>query len=156
MNGTFPLILLGILAAILLAASVFDLKSRTIPNGLNLVIALLAIPYWWSIGLDFWPGAAMQIGVAALVFGLFAIAFAIGAMGGGDVKLIAAIALWLPWQGVLMLLVIMSIAGGALTAAMLIRQRLARREGAIEVPYGVAIAFGGLWLIAQRFLYQFG
>ncbi len=156
MNGTFPLILLGILAAILLAASVFDLKSRTIPNGLNLVIALLAIPYWWSIGLDFWPGAGMQIGVAALVFGLFAIAFAIGAMGGGDVKLIAAIALWLPWQGVLMLLVIMSIAGGALTAAMLIRQRLARREGAIEVPYGVAIAFGGLWLIAQRFLYQFG
>ena len=84
-----------------------------------------------------------------------AVVFAIGAMGGGDVKLIAAIALWLPWQLVVLLLVIMSLAGGLLTVAMLIHKRLARRETPIEVPYGVAIAFGGLWLIAQRFLYQF-
>jgi prepilin peptidase CpaA len=28
-------------------------------------------------------------------------------------------------------------------------------EGKTEVPYGVAIAFGGLWLLAQRFLNQF-
>jgi prepilin peptidase CpaA len=39
---------------------------------------------------------------------------------------------------------------------MLVRQRLTRREGALEIPYGVAIAFGGLWLISERFLYQFG
>jgi len=39
---------------------------------------------------------------------------------------------------------------------MLIRQRLARSEGQLEVPYGVAIAFAGLWLISERFLYQFG
>ena len=74
-------------------------KSRTIPNWLNLAIALLAIPFWWSIGLPLWPDIALQIGVAALVFGLFAIAFALGAMGGGDVKLIGALALWLPLAG---------------------------------------------------------
>ena len=93
---------------------------------------------------------------AALVFGLFAIALAVGGMGGGDVKLVAAVALLLPWQAVLALLVLMSLAGGALTLAMLIRKRLARSEAALEIPYGLAIAFGGLWLIGQRFLYQFG
>ena len=149
-------ILLALLAAMLVAASCTDLKSRTIPNGLNLAVALLAIPFWWATGLAFWPDVALQIGVAALVFGLFAGAFALGAMGGGDVKLIGALALWLPWPAVLMLLVIMSLAGGALTAAMLIRQRMARSEAALEIPYGVAIAFGGLWLISERFLYQFG
>ena len=111
--------LLAILAVLLLVASWGDLKARTIPNGLNLAIALLAFPFWWATGLPFWPDAALQIGVAALVFALFAGAFAIGAMGGGDVKLIGALALWLPWQAVLVL-VIMSLAGGALTAAMLI------------------------------------
>jgi prepilin peptidase CpaA len=149
-------ILLSLLALMLLAASAWDLRTRTIPNSLVAAVALLAPVFWWSTGLPIWPDAALQVGVALLVFALFAAAFAIGAMGGGDVKLIGALALWLPWQAVLALLVIMSLAGGALTAAMLIRQRLARGEAPIEVPYGVAIAFGGLWLIAQRFLYHFG
>ena len=149
-------ILLIALAAMLLVACWCDLKARTIPNGLNLAVALLAIPFWWSIGLTLWPDVAIQLGVAALVFGLFAIAFAMGAMGGGDVKLIAALALWLPWQAVLALLFLMSIAGGVLTLAYLIRHKLAKREEKLEIPYGVAIAFGGLWLISERFLNQFG
>jgi prepilin peptidase CpaA len=148
-------LLLAALALLLVAACWFDLRSRVIPNELNLAVALLAIPFWWASGLALWPDAAVQLGVAALVFGLFALAFAIGAMGGGDVKLIGAIALWLPWQAVLAVLVIMSIAGGALTLVMLIRHRLASREAPLEIPYGVAIAVGGLWVIGQRFLYQF-
>lgn len=149
-------ILLGLLTLLLLAACWFDLKSRTIPNSLVIAVALLALPFWWATGLALWPGAALQIGVAASVFALFAIAFAVGAMGGGDVKLVSALALWLPWQAVVVLLMVMSLAGGALTLAMVIRHRLARREARLEIPYGVAIAFGGLWLIGQRFLYQFG
>jgi prepilin peptidase CpaA len=70
--------------------------------------------------------------------------------------MLGALALWLPWQAVLALLVIMSLAGGVLTLIMVIRQRLARKEGRPEIPYGVAIAFAGLWMIGQRFLYQFG
>ena len=149
-------ILLGLLTALLLAAAAFDLKSRTIPNGLNLAIALLAIPFWWATGLALWPDAALQLGVGALVFAAFAAIFAIGAMGGGDVKLVAAVALWLPWQAVISLLVLMSLAGGALTLAIVARRKLAGQQGQFEIPYGVAIAFGGLWLIGQRFLYQFG
>jgi prepilin peptidase CpaA len=156
MGNAIPSILLAMLAAMLLAACWCDLKARTIPNLLNLAVALLAIPFWWSIGLALWPDVALQLGVAALVFALFAIAFAFGAMGGGDVKLVAAIALWLPASSVVALLFIMSVAGGALTLAMLIRHRLARRKSQLEIPYGVAIAFGGLWLISERFLNQFG
>ena len=149
-------ILLGLLALLLLFACYGDLKARTIPNELNIAIALLAIPFWWASGLAPWPDMALQVGVAALAFALFAGAFALGAMGGGDVKLIGAIALWLPWQALMFMLVIMSLAGGALTLAMMIRKKLARTEGPVEIPYGVAIAFAGLWMIGQRFFYQFG
>ena len=156
MGTTLHWILLGALAALLVVAAILDLRSRNIPNGLNLAIALLAIPFWWASGLAAWPDMALQAGVAALVFGAFAIAFYLGAMGGGDVKMLGALALWLPWQAVLALLVIMSLAGGVLTLVMVVRQRLARKEGRPEIPYGVAIAFAGLWMIGQRFLYQFG
>jgi prepilin peptidase CpaA len=156
MGNALTWVLLGALAVLLVAACWCDLRSRTIPNGLNLAIALLAIPFWWSAGLPLWPDAALQLGVAGALFGLFAIAFALGAMGGGDVKLVAAIALWLPFQAVVALLFIMSLAGGALTLAMFLGHRLARRGGRLEIPYGVAIAFGGLWLISERFLNQFG
>jgi prepilin peptidase CpaA len=148
--------LLGVLGLLLLAACAFDLRTRTIPNRLTLAIALLAIPFWLATRLALWPDVALQIGVAFLVLGLFAIAFALGAMGGGDVKLVGAVALWLPWQAVLALLVIMSLVGGVLTLVMFIHHRLAKNQHRLEVPYGVAIAFGGLWLISQRFLYQFG
>lgn len=156
MDNWLSTLLLTALAALLIVACWCDLRARTIPNGLNLAVALLAIPFWWSLGLPLWPNAALQIGMASLVFAAFAIAFALGAMGGGDVKLVAAIALWLPFQAVFALLFIMSLAGGVLTLAFWLRHKLARREGQLEIPYGVAIAFGGLWLISERFLNHFG
>ena len=149
-------ILLGLLAVMLLACCWWDLKTRTIPNWLNLAIALLGVAFWMSIGLPLWPEVALRVGVAFVAFWVFAAAFAMGAMGGGDVKLIAALALWLPWQAVLVLVFLMSIAGGVLTLGYLIRHKLAKREEKLEIPYGVAIAFGGLWLISERFLNQFG
>ena len=155
MQGGISWLLIALLAAALLLAAVGDWRSRIIPNRLNAVIALLAIPYWWSVGLPLWPGVALQLALAAAVFGLFAIAFRFGAMGGGDVKMAAAVALWLPFAGVVKLLVIMSIAGGVLTLAMLAAHRMAKAAGQPEIPYGIAIAFGGIWLIGERFLNQF-
>ncbi|MEA3065395.1 MAG: prepilin peptidase CpaA [Sphingomonadales bacterium] len=155
MQGGLSWLFIALLAAALLLAAVGDWRSRTIPNRLNAGIALLAIPYWWSVGLSFWPDVLLQIGLGAAVFGLFAIAFRFGAMGGGDVKMAAALALWLPVAGVVKLLVIMSIAGGVLTVAMLAAHRIAKSAGQPEIPYGIAIAFGGFWLIGERFLNQF-
>jgi prepilin peptidase CpaA len=155
MQGGFSWILIAILAAALAVAAFDDWRSRTITNRLNAAIALLAVPFWWANGLSLWPDVALQVAIAAGVFALFAIAFRLGAMGGGDVKLVAALALWLPPGAVLKLLVVMSIAGGLLTLAMVIRHRLAKPGGELEIPYGIAIAFGGFWLISERFLNQF-
>jgi len=55
----------------------------------------------------------------------------------------------------MLLVVLMSLAGGVLTLIVLGLHRARKADGRPEVPYGVAIAFGGLWLLAQRFLNQF-
>lgn len=148
-------ILLAGLAALLLAAAYCDIRRREIDHWNVIAIGLLAIPFWFAEGLSVWPDMAIQIGVALIVFAVFAAMFAFGWMGGGDVKLLAALALWLPWQALVLMLVIMSFAGGALTLFMVAHSKLRRTENP-EIPYGVAIAFGGLWLIGERFLNQFG
>jgi prepilin peptidase CpaA len=92
---------------------------------------------------------ALQLAFALTVFAAFAGLFAIGAMGGGDVKLIGALALWFPVTPFIALLTWMAILGGALTLVMLVIHKLRPREGAIEVPYGVAIAAAGAWSIIR-------
>ena len=154
-NGAFTEILLGLLALILVVAAVVDVRTFTISNGLNLTVALLAPLFWWSAGLAVWPGAAIQVAVAAGVFMLLAAAFYAGLMGGGDVKLAAALALWFSPASTIKFLVLMSLAGGVLTLLIVAWHRLKRREGRPEIPYGVAIAFGGLAILTQRFLNQF-
>ena len=154
-KSLFTDLLCAALALMLLWAAVVDIRTRTIANGLNLAIALMAPLFWWAAGVDLWPDAAMRVGVATAVFLLFAFAFYVGAMGGGDVKLAAALALWFSPGSTLKLIVLMSIAGGLLTLIVMIDHKLKKNEGRPEVPYGVAIAFGGLWLLAQRFLNHF-
>jgi prepilin peptidase CpaA len=154
-NGAFTEILLVGLAATLVFAAVVDVRTFTISNRLNAAVALCAPLYWLSVSLSPWPGMAVQVAAAAAVFTLFAGAFYAGMMGGGDVKLAAALALWFPPIGILKFLVLMSLAGGVLTLLVLALHRFRKREGRPEIPYGVAIAFGGLAILAQRFLNQF-
>ena len=154
-NGAFTEVLLGLLALLLIVAAVIDVRTFTISNGLNAAVALLAPVYWLSVGLDPWPDMAIQFGVAAAVFALFAVTFFIGMMGGGDVKLAAAMSLWFAPADTVKFIVLMSLAGGVLTLGILAWHRLRKREGRPEIPYGVAIAFGGLAILAQRYLNQF-
>ena len=153
-NGAFTQILLIGLAAILIVAAAIDVRTFTISNRLNLTVALLAPLYWLSIALPL-PGVGMQLAAGAGVFALLAAAFYAGMMGGGDVKLAAALALWFSPASTLKFLVVMSLAGGVLTLGVMALHRMKRREGRPEIPYGVAIAFGGLVILAQRFLNQF-
>jgi prepilin peptidase CpaA len=154
-NGAFTDLLLLTLAAILVVAAVIDVRTFTISNRLNLTVALLAPIYWASVALSPWPGIAVQLAAAATVFALLAAAFYAGMMGGGDVKLAAALALWFPPLGTVKFLVLMSIAGGVLTLVILAWHHARKRDGRPEIPYGVAIAFGGIAILTQRFLNQF-
>jgi prepilin peptidase CpaA len=145
----------AVLGVLLVCAGIQDLRMREISNAKNAAIALLA-PLWWvSIGLDPWPGMAIQLGVALVVFAVFIGAFALGQMGGGDVKLIGALSLWLAPFHLLDMLMAMAIAGGVLTLLFLIDRRWHRREAPVEVPYGVAIAFAGLLALHEPLLNQF-
>ncbi|HEX7877142.1 MAG TPA: prepilin peptidase [Sphingobium sp.] len=151
----FKLALLGALGIMLIAACVTDLRSRIISNRLNLTIAAMA-PLWWvASGLELWPGMAVQLGVALIVFALFTTLFAIGCMGGGDVKLLGALALWFPWPSVLSMLIIMALLGGLVTIVTVIHHRMTRRLGQPQIPYGIAISVAALWLIGERYLNQF-
>lgn len=154
-GGPSSITLLCLLAAMLLAAAFTDIRSRTISNALNAAIALLAPLFWWSTGLSIWPDMAIQTALGVTIFLIFAAIFAMGMMGGGDVKLIGALALWLPFSPLMRMLLLMAIIGGVLTLAMLVTHRIRRSRAAIEVPYGVAIAVAGLWAIAERYLNQF-
>lgn len=139
----------------LVIAAATDIRSRIISNRLNAAIALLAPFYWWSAGLSPWPDMAIQIGLGASVLVLFAALFAAGMMGGGDVKMLAAIALWLPAGALLWLLMVMALLGGVVTIVTVMHHRMTRRIGKVEIPYGVAIALAGLWVIGEPYINQF-
>ena len=164
LNGLFTGALLAILALLLAVAAVVDVRTFTISNRLNAIVALMAPLYWWSISLPLWPDGAIRIGVAILVFALLAVTFFIGMMGGGDVKLAAALALWFAPSETVRFIVYMSIAGGLLTVLVMLAHKRwpnwqvdeqGRARTKPEVPYGVAIAIGALVILAQRFLNHF-
>ena len=151
--ATFLLVALGLL---LVSAGIQDARTREIANWKNAVIALLAPLWWWANGLAIWPDMATHFGIALLVFAFFAGAFALGQMGGGDVKMIGALALWLPVQPLIWMIVIMSLLGGVLTIVMVVEKKVRRHGRILEIPYGVAIAIAGLLVLREPIINHFG
>ncbi|MFT3997201.1 MAG: prepilin peptidase [Asticcacaulis sp.] len=146
-------------------AAFSDLKSMTIPNRLSIVLALGFFPAAILLGLS--PMLMLQhagIGLIGLVIGFTLFAFRF--LGGGDAKLIAATAIWLPWNGAVAFVIYTALLGGAFTILLLIArqalqiytptmpqwlQTLLKPKG--DLPYGVAICAGGLIVIPQTELY---
>ena len=155
MGGAYlNLALLSALVLLLVSAGIQDARTREIANWKNAAIALLAPIWWWSHGLA-WHDIAQLAGIAAAVFAFFCVAFYFSWMGGGDVKMIGALALWFPFQGLIWMLIVMSLVGGALTLLLVIERAVRRKTSAIEVPYGVAIAIAALISLPEPFLNQF-
>ena len=147
--------LLCALGLLLVSAGIQDARTREIANWKSIAIAALAPAWWWASGLSPWPDLAIQIGVAALVFAAFCVAFHFGQMGGGDVKLIGALALWLPPLPLAGMLMIMSVVGGIVTVVMMIEKKISNDQAVPEIPYGVAIAIAGLLSLREPLLNQF-
>ena len=112
MDDPFKYGLLAALAIALLTAAFTDLRSRQIGNWLNGAIALGAPLFWWASGLSLWPEVAAQLAVALAAFVVLAGLFALRAMGGGDVKLLTALALWVEPAWFANLQVVMALLGG--------------------------------------------
>ena len=145
------ILMLALLATLLVTAAVTDIRSRIISNRLNAAIALLAVPWWFAIHLSGYE-ILFQVGLALAVFTLFALCFALGMMGGGDVKLLAAIGLWLPLTKMMAMLEVMALGGGLLTIGMLIAHKLRKAPGKPEIPYGVAIVGAALLVVTNDIL----
>lgn len=146
----FSYALLAALATALLVAAITDIRSRRIDNWLTGGIAAAAPLFWLAAGMG-WVDIGWQVGLALVTFAVLAGLFAIGQMGGGDVKLLTALALWIAPMWFLRLLIVMALLGGALTIAFALHHRFRNRTARFAVPYGVAISAAGLWTIANQY-----
>lgn len=139
-------ILFLLLPALLVWAAVNDALSRLIPNG---VVAALALTFPAAALLAGWPSSlvaahfACGAVVCAATFGLFSL----GVFGGGDAKLFSAAALWFGWDWIAAFTIATSLFGGVL-ALLYVLPRLigGRGQAPATLPYGLAIAAGGLYL----------
>jgi len=153
--GEAPIWLVAMLAAALVAAAVEDVIRLRISNITVLAVIATALVGMAVEGMtvDIWQNFAVFGGV--LVIGTFL--FSAGIMGGGDVKLFAAVGLWTDLQRAPMVISSVLIAGGLLALVVLVPRLVARRsDGAAAserskgVPYAVAIAIGALFAIALQ------
>jgi prepilin peptidase CpaA len=146
--------------ALMIAAALFDVATMTIPNRISLLLvptflvaALLSRMPAGEIGLH------VGVGLAALA--LMIGGFAMGWLGGGDAKLLAAASLWVGPAGAAPFLICTALAGGALALGLVMARsvvappaqgpewlrRLLTPKG--DIPYGVAIAGGALAAIPE-------
>lgn len=140
------------LAIALVVAAFTDIRRRQIDNWLTAAIALAAPLFWWAAGIELWPGAAIQVGIAVATLVVLAGFFALGWMGGGDVKLLTAIALWIEPGLYLQLIIVMALVGGVLTLVVGAWHIARRQRDRVAIPYGVAISAGGLWVLGFHYL----
>ena len=96
--------------ALVAVATFTDLRSRRIPNWL--VLPFLTAGIALSIWFHGWSGLGQSLlgmALGGLLFGILAV---MGGMGGGDVKLCAAVGAWIWWHQMLVALVLTGIIGG--------------------------------------------
>ena len=118
MAETLRLLALGISV---LVASVTDWRWRRIPNALTLPAIVIAIVLWWPDAG--WRGVGLAF-LCALVTLIAAMLFQIGGVvGGGDVKLLAAVAAFSGWILFREILVWTALFGGAVALIILIYRR---------------------------------
>jgi len=100
---------LWVLGLVLLIAMWKDMTQRKIPNALLLVASAFAL-LWSTTAGGVGLASALVGGVLALL--VFVVFYAIGAMGAGDVKLMATVGLFLGRADVMGLCITVLIAGG--------------------------------------------
>jgi prepilin peptidase CpaA len=161
--GQFTFLLLVVMAA------VGDVRARRIPNRLNMTLALLGLAVAFT--LHGFSGLLTSVGALGVGLLVWFPVYALGLVGAGDAKFVAAAGAWLtPWA-VLRASALSAVFGGVLAVIWMVRVRglsfsMVRLAHAAQnpkllreplpvngrdarIPYGVALA-GGLLLEAAH------
>ncbi|HET9406623.1 MAG TPA: A24 family peptidase [Candidatus Sulfotelmatobacter sp.] len=161
-------------ALVALIGAISDVRSARIPNWLTYTAAISALVLRvMFLGFSGFKSGAIGMLIAG---GLFLILFVLGAMGGGDMKLMAAVGIWVGGAQVGLLLVTAAMAGGVLALTAVVRQQAlgetalniaellrhgltagpsahptlsVQAAGSRRVPFGVAIAVGTLFCVCN-------
>jgi prepilin peptidase CpaA len=170
-NNDVRWVLIAASIALLVCAAWNDVARRIIPNRLSAGVAVLGITHQALVGFSA-VGASMA--VATILFALLLLLHSRKVVGGGDVKLAAAIALGLPFGATWLFIEATVFVGGVLALLHLTLRPFAacrsrrldagavrrfstagrvwaaerwriRRHGSL--PYGVAIGCGGAWAL---------
>jgi prepilin peptidase CpaA len=152
---------------LLLYVATIDVATRLIRNEVCIALALLGLAGQFASPMQ----VVQSLIAAAILLLLLLVIYTRGWVGGGDVKLLVALAIGLPLPGVIQLLTVTALAGGVLALMHLMMRllpyprlapagsSLVRRVYAIErwrhlrhapLPYGVAIACGGIWTVFSQ------
>ena len=137
-------------------AAISDLLTMTIPNRLSLALAISFFVLAPIAGLPFAEIGIHFAGAGLVFLACFAL-FALNIMGGGDAKLLAAATLWFGFDSSLIeFLIYVAFIGGVLTVLIVLVRSQSDTILAIglplpdslvvakKIPYGVAIAIGGV------------
>lgn len=136
-------------------AAVTDFMTMTIANRVSILLVAVFAALAPAIGLGL-AEIGLHLVAGLIVFAAGFACFAMGWMGGGDVKFAAAVALWLGMGQLLEFAVLFSLFGGALTVLVLVVSKyleplpvlqvgfLARFAERRQVPYGIALAAAAL------------
>ncbi len=148
-----PLWLSTLLFVVLAAAALEDAIRYRISNLTCLAVFVGAIVAMILHGFSpsLWQNALVCIAILAIGTP----AFAAGWFGGGDIKLLAALGLWLDLKAAAGLLAAVFIAGGVLGLIYIVLRRVTRPHARspkdyARVPYGVAIVFGAVFIFGTQ------
>jgi prepilin peptidase CpaA len=146
--------------AIALAAAL-DLFTMKIPNRLSAIMVLAFLPLGLLAGLGPWE-LMDHVGAGLIGLTLGILLFIPGWFGGGDAKLLAAIALWVGLDNLLPYVLYVAVAGGFIASLfsmvrsvplphVLLGQSWAHRLHNPDsgIPYGIALAAGALLVYPQ-------
>jgi prepilin peptidase CpaA len=149
-------VILTIAGAVMVSAALSDVRTYRIPNYYSVVLAGLFPLHVWLSPVAISVTSCLL--AAVIVFAVAIVFYALKRLGVGDVKLMSVIALW---AGLVLLddfVVVMTLAGGVLSLIYITHFHVVPALGfdhagpsgtndnplAAKLPYGVAIAAGGL------------
>src|SRR5947209_795149 len=148
-----PWWLIALLFLALVAAAVEDGLRLRISNLTCAAVVIGAIVAAASHGFSstLWQNVV----VCLVILAAGTAAFAAKWLGGGDVKLLAAIGLWLDLKAATGLIAAVFLAGGVVAIIYIAARRLAHRRGQAHrtdgrVPYAVAIAIGAMFIFTTQ------